>query len=84
MGRKEKNCDPDDARRGDCWDHVAFDREADLFQPLGRHFRMARAISRRIVRRFLYERGQELDFLIEAVVDALRQGRGKNVLGHVR
>ena len=28
--RKEKNCDPDDATRGDCWDHTAIDAESRL------------------------------------------------------
>jgi IS1 family transposase len=30
VGRKEKNCDPDERRRGDCWDHVALDPESRL------------------------------------------------------
>lgn len=30
MGRKEKNCEADDDRRGDCWDHVALDPETRL------------------------------------------------------
>jgi len=30
VGRKQKNCDPEDARRGDCWDHVAVDPESRL------------------------------------------------------
>jgi IS1 family transposase len=30
VGRKQKNCAPEDARRGDCWDHVAFDPESRL------------------------------------------------------
>jgi len=33
VAKKEKNCDPDDpadARRGDCWDHVALDPEHRL------------------------------------------------------
>lgn len=30
VGRKEENRDPDDRRRGDCWDHVALDPEARL------------------------------------------------------
>src|SRR5271157_1292025 len=33
VGKKEKNCDrdnPDDARQGDCWDHLAFDPEHRL------------------------------------------------------
>ena len=30
VGKKQKNCAPDDARRGDCWDHVAFDPESRL------------------------------------------------------
>jgi IS1 family transposase len=30
VGKKQKNCDPDDARCGDCWDHVALDPEARL------------------------------------------------------
>jgi IS1 family transposase len=30
VGRKEKNCDPGDPHRGDCWDHVALDPETRL------------------------------------------------------
>lgn len=33
MAKKQANCDPDDpadARRGDCWDHVALDPEHRL------------------------------------------------------
>jgi len=30
VGRKEKNCQPDDPRRGDCWDHTAIDPESRL------------------------------------------------------
>jgi IS1 family transposase len=30
VGRKEKNCGPDDPRRGDCWDHTAIDPESRL------------------------------------------------------
>jgi hypothetical protein len=30
VARKQKNCEPDDARRGDCWDHVALDPESRL------------------------------------------------------
>ena len=30
VGRKQKHCDPDDTRRGDCWDHVALDPESRL------------------------------------------------------
>ncbi len=62
---------------------MAFDREADLLKPLRRHLRVVRAIARRIVRRFLHERGEELDFLVEVVVDAVDQGRCKNGWGHV-
>lgn len=30
VGKKEKNCGPDEAARGDCWDHVAVDPESRL------------------------------------------------------
>jgi len=30
VGRQEKNCAPDDGRRGDCRDHTAIDPEARL------------------------------------------------------
>jgi IS1 family transposase len=30
VGKKQKNCDPEDAWRGDCWDHVALDPESRL------------------------------------------------------
>jgi IS1 family transposase len=30
VGKKQKNCDPGDARCGDCWDHVALDPETRL------------------------------------------------------
>jgi IS1 family transposase len=30
VARKEKNCAPEDRRRGDCWDHVALDPEHRL------------------------------------------------------
>jgi hypothetical protein len=63
---------------------MAFNREADPLQPLRRHLGVARAITRRIVRWLLHKRGKELDLLVEVIVDAVGQGRGKNVLGHVR
>jgi IS1 family transposase len=34
VGRKEKNCQPDDSRRGDCWDHTAIDPESRLIVSL--------------------------------------------------
>jgi IS1 family transposase len=30
VGKKEKNCAPDENQRGDCWDHVALDPESRL------------------------------------------------------
>jgi IS1 family transposase len=30
VGKKEKNCEADDRRQGDCWDHVALDPESRL------------------------------------------------------
>ena len=30
VGKKQANCDADDPRKGDCWDHVAFDPEHRL------------------------------------------------------
>lgn len=30
VGKKQKNCDEDDRRHGDCWDHVAVDPESRL------------------------------------------------------
>jgi len=30
VGKKQKNCEPDDARCGDCWDHVALDPQSRL------------------------------------------------------
>ena len=30
VGKKEKNCEPDEQQKGDCWDHVAYDPEHKL------------------------------------------------------
>jgi hypothetical protein len=45
---------------------------------------VAGAIARRIVRRFLHKRAKELDLLVKVMIDAIGQGRGKNVVGHER
>ena len=30
VAKKERNCEPDEATAGDCWDHVALDPESRL------------------------------------------------------
>jgi len=44
VGCKEKHCRPEDARRGDCWDHTAFDPESRLVVSLVVGKRTAQAV----------------------------------------
>ena len=43
--RKERNCQPEDARRGDCWDHTALDPESRLVVSLVVGKRTAEAVA---------------------------------------
>jgi len=45
VGRKERNCEPDDPRRGDCWDHTAVDPESRLVVSLVVGKRTAEAVT---------------------------------------
>ena len=45
VGRKEKHCQPQDARRGDCWDHTAIDPASRLVVSLVVGKRTAAAVS---------------------------------------
>ena len=57
---------------------VAFDLEADVPAERG-HFGVSGAIAGRIVGRFLHERGEERDFLVEVLVDLRKQRRVESV-----
>jgi len=80
VGRKEKNCDPDDARRGDCWDHTAIDPETRLVVSLVVGKRTAEAVSD-VVRDFHRRTGGRVMRLITsdeytAYPDAIRAAYG--------
>ena len=84
VGRKEKNCGPDDARRGDCWDHTAIDPETRLVVSLVVGKRTASAASE-VVRDFHRRTGGRVMRLITsdeypAYPDAIRAAYGQVVV----
>ena len=83
VGREEKNCGPDDPRRGDCWDPVALDPEARLVVSRVVGTRTADA-TRALVRDFRRRTGGRVMRLITsdeypAYPDAIRAAYGLTV-----
>ena len=84
VGQKEKNCDPGDARRGDCWDHTAIDPESRLVVSLVVGKRTAAAVGE-VVRDFHQRTGGRVMRLITsdeypAYADAIRDAYGQRVV----
>jgi IS1 family transposase len=84
VGKKQKNCDPDDARRGDCWDHVALDPETRLVVSLVVGKRTAEA-TRALVRDFRRRTGGRVVRLMTsdeypAYAEAIREAYGHVVV----
>ena len=84
MGRKEKNCGPGDARRGDCWDHTAIDPETRLVVSLVVGKRTTESVSA-VVRDFRRRTGGRFMRLVTsdeyaAYPDALRAAYGQVVV----
>jgi IS1 family transposase len=82
--RKEKNCRPDDTRRGDCWDHVALDPETRLVVSLVVGKRTADA-TRALVRDFRRRTGGRVMRLMTsdeypAYEEAIREAYGVRVV----
>ena len=78
--QKEKNCDPGDDRRGDCWDHTAIDPETRLVVSLVVGKRTAEAVSE-VVQDFHRRTGGRVMRLMtsdeySAYVDAIRSAYG--------
>lgn len=83
VAKKEKNCDPDDARHGDCWDHTAIDPETRLVVSLVVGKRTAEAVSG-VVQDFRRRTGSRVMRLITsdeypAYTDAIRDAYGQRV-----
>jgi len=84
VGRKEKNCGPDDARHGDCWDHTAIDPETRLVVSLVVGKRTAEAVHE-VVRDFHRRTGGRVMRLMTsdeypAYPDAIRAAYGTTVV----
>lgn len=84
VGRKEKNGPPDDAHRGDCWDHTAIDPETRLVVTLVVGKRTAAAVSA-VVRDFHRRTGGRVMRLMTsdeypAYPDAIRAAYGQVVV----
>ena len=84
VGRKEKNCDPDDDRRGDCWDHTAIDPETRLVVSLVVGKRTAEAVDE-VVGDFHRRTGGRVMRLMTsdaypAYADAIRDAYGQRVV----
>ena len=82
--RKEKHCQPEDTRRGDCWDHTAIDPESRLVVSLVVGKRTAEAASE-VVQDFHRRTGGRLMRLMTsdeypAYVDAIRSTYGTIVV----
>jgi IS1 family transposase len=81
--KKQKNCDPDDARCGDCWDHVALDPESRLVVSLVVGKRTTEA-TRALVRDFRRRTGNRVMRLMmsdeyPAYADVIRDAYGTRV-----
>ena len=84
VGRKEKNRDPGDARRGDCWDHTAIDPETRLVVSLVVGKRTAEAVDE-VVGDFRERTGGRVMRLMTsdeypAYTDAIRDAYGQRVV----
>ena len=84
VGKKEKNCAPDDPRRGDCWDHTAIDPETRLVVSLVVGKRTAEAVTD-VVRDFRRRTGGRVMRLITsdeypAYPEAIRAAYGTTVV----
>jgi IS1 family transposase len=84
VGKKEKHCGPDDAERGDCWDHTAIDPETRLVVSLVVGKRTAGSV-RAVVRDVHRRTGGRIPRLITsdeypAYVDAIRDTYGHRVV----
>jgi IS1 family transposase len=84
VARKQKNCRPDDARRGDCWDHVALDPESRLVVSLVVGKRTAEA-TRALVLDFRRRTGSRVMRLMTsdeypAYAEAIRDAYGTRVM----
>jgi IS1 family transposase len=84
VGKKEKNRDPDDARRGDCWDHTAVDPETRLVVSLVVGKRTTAAVSE-VVQDFRRRTGSRVMRLITsdeypAYTDAIREADGQVIV----
>src|SRR5262245_55860330 len=82
--RKEKHCQPEDARRGDCWDHTALDPESRLVVSLVVGKRTAEAAAE-VVGDFHRRTGGRVMRLMtsdeySAYVDAIRATYGTTVV----
>ncbi|MBY0460911.1 MAG: hypothetical protein K2V38_26625 [Gemmataceae bacterium] len=83
VGKKQKNCGPDDARCGDCWDHVALDPETRLVVSLVVGKRTAEA-TRALVRDFRRRTGSRVMRLMTSdeypvYADVIREAYGARV-----
>ena len=84
VGQKQKNCEPDDTRRGDCWDHVALDSGSRLVVSLVVGKRTADA-THALVRDFRRRTGGRVMRLMTSdeypvYVEAIRDAYGTRVL----
>ena len=84
VGKKQKNCDPDDARRGDCWDHVALDPQSRLVVSLVVAKRTTEA-TRALVRDFRRRTGSRVMRLMTSdeypvYADVIRDAYGQRVI----
>jgi hypothetical protein len=82
--RKEKHCQPEDTRRGDCWDHTAIDPESRLVVSLVVGKRAASAVPE-VVQDFHRRTGGRVMRLMTsdeypAYVDAIRSTYGAAVI----
>ncbi|OWK35512.1 hypothetical protein [Fimbriiglobus ruber] len=83
VDRKEKNCAPDEVRRGDCWDHTAIDPETRLIVSLVVGKRTSESVSA-VVRDFHQRTGGRVLRLITsdelpAYPEAIRAAYGTTV-----
>lgn len=84
VARKQKNCEPGDARRGDCWDHVALDPQTRLVVSLVVGKRTTEA-ARALVRDFRRRTGHRVMRLMTsdeypAYEEVIREAYGARVV----
>ena len=83
VGKKERNCEPDEVSAGDCWDHVALDPNSRLVVSLVVGKRTA-AATHQLVADFRRRTGGRIPWLITsdeypAYADAIRAAYGQVV-----